>query len=246
MTTVVFRSCAPTQSWGAVGNGGDSRPTSTHPIQSSVTGLICAALGVGRDDLDAIAGVNAAVMAFRMDRQGVIAADYQTVSDTISADLQPRGTILTSRGELQDACITIFCAWGDAHLARAVHGALRRPHWPLFLGRRCHAVGSFPDAALIDRDLDDDLIGSWEACPIHPATGETWTVVEDTTAPLNAEGVTMTGSRASDFRSRNHTMAPVRRRTLPRLVAADTGFGDEQALFTLDRHGVLIVEGDRT
>lgn len=241
-TTVVFRACHPTQSWGAAGNASDDRPTAPHPLQSAVTGLIAAALGIKPDDEDAIAQISAAAMAFRFDRKGRITHDYQTIQNTISADGDPRGTIISRRGELQDACITMFCAWEDHHLARRVSHALRFPRWPLYLGRRCHLVGALPDAVIVEEPISDDLLGSWAPCEIHSPQGEQWRIVEDTTAPLNAEGVTVTGSRASSFARRDHTAAAVRTRSIPRLAPRE--LDQVQRVVLVDGSGVVVTDAD--
>lgn len=240
--TVVFRACAPTQSWGVAGNASDNRPTATHPLQAAVTGLIGAALGLPRNDQTTIARISAATMTFRLDRPGTIRNDYQTIQNTINTDSQPRGTIISRRGELQDACTTVFCTWDDDHIARDIANALRFPRWPLHLGRRCHLVGSFPETALAAEPVSDDLLGSWAPCPIHPPNEETWTVVEDTLDPLNAEGVTLTGTRAFNFAHRNHTVAPVRTRQIPRLPPR-TGDNDERTVL-VDGSGVVLTRAD--
>lgn len=216
-STVVFRLCAPTQSWGAPGNAADLRPTSTHPLQSSITGLIGAAMGIARNDNTSIAAISAAHMAFRIDRHGTVTSDYQTISNTIDTTGAARGTILSQRGELQDACIVAFVEWEDDHLARAVRLALRLPRWPLHLGRRCHLIGALPRTLAVEQPIDDALIGSWPHCPVHPPRNEEWTVVKDTTQPLNAPGVTLTGARASNFTDRNHLLAPIRSKRIPLL-----------------------------
>lgn len=215
-TTVVFRACAPTQSWGAVGNASDIRPTSTHPLPSTITGLICSAMNIDRSDTDGIARIARASMVFRLDQQGNIRNEFQTISNTLSADLKPRGTIMSQRGELQDACITIFCTWPD-DTGTDVRDALRHPARPLHLGRTCHLIGCFPEATVINDTINDDLLGSWAACNVHrPRNNAEWTIVESSNLPINTPGISLSGAKARNFATRDHTLMAMHTRSIPR------------------------------
>lgn len=126
MSTLLMRLAAPMQSWGADAKF-DRRTTQRAPTKSGVTGLVAAAMGRRRNEsVDDIAALRFGV---RTDREGVLLRDYHTAKSERSA-------YVTNRYYLSDA---VFLAGleGDEALLEQIDAALKRPVYPLFLGRRC-------------------------------------------------------------------------------------------------------------
>lgn len=145
--TLVLRLGGPLQSWGdrSVFNRRDTRP---EPTKSGVLGLLAAAAGRPREEppgelLDLRMGV-------RVDQPGTLLRDYHTVSDYRGRPLPQAGvsakglqkptspakfTHVTQRFYLQDA-VFLTALQGPAAFVRALADALRRPVFPLALGRR--------------------------------------------------------------------------------------------------------------
>ncbi|MBO1323264.1 type I-E CRISPR-associated protein Cas5/CasD [Acanthopleuribacter pedis] len=131
------------QSWGNESTL-TTRGVGDLPTRSGVTGLACAALGISREDhgdLEAFAKLQFAVCEIK---RGIVERDFQTVGDTLTVEGKARGTILSPRWyRCGAAYLAAFC--GDSAFLNKVHQALRRPKWPLFLGRKSH-VPSAPVA----------------------------------------------------------------------------------------------------
>ncbi|MEU4496966.1 type I-E CRISPR-associated protein Cas5/CasD [Streptomyces sp. NPDC023998] len=145
----------PLQSWGHHSHFNE-RDTAPFPTRSGIIGLLAAALGRARGDaIDDLAGLGITV---RVDRAGVLLRDLHTVGGGLpraqtvttaeggkrSADAT---TLLSHRYYLADAAFTVAVTGQPDHpthpalLARCA-AALRRPHWPLYLGRRaCPPAG---------------------------------------------------------------------------------------------------------
>lgn len=148
MKSVLLRLEGPLQSWGTRSRFG-RRDTEMEPSKSGVIGLVCAALGVSRDDDGMLARLVTAGCAVRVDREGTLLTDYHTAGDgtfrgkPYQVHGMSKGAILTHRDYLQGASFVVALGWEEADLAERVHGALERPHWPLALGRRA-CVPSLP------------------------------------------------------------------------------------------------------
>lgn len=129
MSTLLLRLAAPLQSWGGESKF-DRRMTERYPTKSGVTGLLAAALGLSRNAPLAWQGFDlcALRMGVRIDRQGELLRDYQTVKSKKSA-------YVTERYYLADAVFLVGVE-GDDALLTELDQALSHPVYPLFLGRR--------------------------------------------------------------------------------------------------------------
>lgn len=145
----------PLQAWGHHSHF-NQRDTAPFPTRSGIIGLLAAALGRPRGA--AIEDLAALSLTVRVDRPGVVLRDLHTVggglprSATVTtAEGKKRGgdatTLLSHRYYLADAAFTaaLTCRPDDpedSRLLQACAAALRRPRWPLFLGRRaCPPAG---------------------------------------------------------------------------------------------------------
>lgn len=127
MTTLLLRLAGPLQSWGESSRFA-RRTTERAPTKSGVLGLLAAADGRRRtDSLEDLLDLRYAV---RVDQPGRVERDFQTT-------IGPGGQRypLTDRYYLTDA-VFLAVVEGDEELLRGLDDALRRPTFPLYLGRR--------------------------------------------------------------------------------------------------------------
>lgn len=139
--TLLLRLAGPMQSWGT-NSRFTVRDTRLEPSKSGVVGLVAAALGIPRaGDISSIA---APKMGLRVDREGVMAYDYQTAQNIMKAGGSPhsnlKDTEVSTRYYLADAAFLVGLE-GDLPLLQTIHAALRNPRWPLFLGRKAFVPG---------------------------------------------------------------------------------------------------------
>lgn len=144
---LMLRLAGPLQSWGDQSRF-NQRETRPEPTKSGILGLLAAAEGRSREEppgelLDLALGV-------RVDQAGTLLRDYHTVSDYRGRPLPqaavnaksvqkptspPKHTHITHRYYLQDAVFVVGVA-GPAGLVESLAAAVRRPAFPLALGRR--------------------------------------------------------------------------------------------------------------
>ncbi len=169
VATLLLRLQGPMQSWGTTSRF-DERDTQLEPSKSGVLGLVCAALGRDRhapvDDLAALR------MGVRVDREGVPMRDYQTATGVVfaatgKADLGR--TVVSPRHYLADAVFLVGLE-GDRALLARIHDALRRPVWPLALGRKAFAPSPpvYLENGLTDLGLEQALRGPALVDTIRP------------------------------------------------------------------------------
>lgn len=142
--TLLLRLVGPMQSWGSQSRF-DQRDTGLEPTKSGVLGLVCAAIGIPRGDDAALAELASLWMGLRVDREGVVCRDYQTVGGgkwpgekrygVIKADGSAPETVVSTRYYLADAGFLVALGGARGVLER-VQVALTSPVWPLCLGRK--------------------------------------------------------------------------------------------------------------
>ena len=175
---LVFRLYGPLASWGEVAIG-ELRSSAVHPTRSALLGLLAAARGLRRDaEAEQAELARTLRFAVRVESAGVPLSDYHTaqvmaprrgqVYPTRKSQLRGAGgsrggrddleTILSRRDYRCDALYTI-AAWheGDDPVndLDRLAAALRRPVFPLYLGRKscppglplCPRVLAAPSAA---------------------------------------------------------------------------------------------------
>ena len=138
--TLLLRLEGPLQSWGGQESKFVVRRAGDAPTKSGVAGLLCAALGVSRADARGkLPKLNELRMGVRIDRSGVRWWDYHTVGARMQMQKAEGGTkpgaMLTRREYLCDASFLVALQ-GDPELVRALHEAVLRPVWPMYLGRK--------------------------------------------------------------------------------------------------------------
>jgi CRISPR system Cascade subunit CasD len=134
VTALLLRLASPLQSWGTSSRF-TRRATDRAPSKSGVIGLLAAAQGRRRTDpLEELLSLRFAV---RTEQEGRLERDFQTAG---RPDERTPVSVST-RHYLADA-VFLAAVEGDRQLLEGLQEALRRPHFPLFLGRRsCPPVG---------------------------------------------------------------------------------------------------------
>lgn len=144
---LLLRLAGPMQSWGTRSRF-SNRDTGLEPSRSGVVGLLCAALGVPRDDdagLEEFA-LDRLQMAVRVDREGRLMRDYHTVENCRKADgtmpARNKRFVVSERFYLADADFLVGLE-GDGEFLNRLARALAAPRWQLCLGRKAF-VPSLP------------------------------------------------------------------------------------------------------
>jgi len=159
--TLFLRLEGPMQAWGNQESKFVIRRTAEAPTKSGVIGMLCAALGVSRQQAAEkwLPKLNALRMGVRTDVPGVRWWDYHT----IGAGMQMRiaegdgktkpGALLTRREYLCDASYLV-ALMGEPTIIAELKEAIKAPRWTLYLGKKScipsrplleHPPGEFPD-----------------------------------------------------------------------------------------------------
>ncbi|WP_433574650.1 type I-E CRISPR-associated protein Cas5/CasD [Nocardia brasiliensis] len=156
MSVVALRLAGPLQCWGARSRF-VRRDTEIAPTKSGVLGLVAAAKGLRRTDpLEMLRGLRFGV---RIDQPGQRVRDFQTAQrpkrerdGSTSWPAMP----VSYRFYISDA-VFLALLEGEHELVTAIDAALRRPVFPLYLGRRaCPPAGPIA-LGVFDEDLDAAL-----------------------------------------------------------------------------------------
>ena len=143
MSVLLLRLAGPMQSWGTRSRF-SNRDTGLEPSRSGVVGLLCAALGIPRDDIERLKDfdLKKLKMAVRVDREGRLMRDYHTAQEVRRADTskKPQETVLSERYYLADADFLVGLE-GEEPFLRELEAALIAPVWQLCLGRKAFVPG---------------------------------------------------------------------------------------------------------
>lgn len=126
MNTLLLRFSAPMQSWG-LNSKFDRRLTLNVPTRSAILGFIASSMGIQRQEEIGFLREGLKI-GIRVDREGELLRDYQTVKSSSSA-------YVTHRYYLNDAVFLVGIE-GELLLLRSIEKSIQNPAYPLFLGRR--------------------------------------------------------------------------------------------------------------
>ena len=135
MPTLLLKMSGPLQSWGTQSRF-RRRDAGHEPSKSGVIGMVAAALGRSRNEpVDDLVSLRFAV---RTDASGTLIRDYQTAKNWAKS---LKGAVsLSTRMYLSDA-IFVVALEGEREQLETIESALKRPVYPLYLGRRACPVG---------------------------------------------------------------------------------------------------------
>jgi len=140
MNTLLIRLSAPMQSWGTQSRF-TVRDTGLEPSKSGVLGLLCAALGIDREDDEGLQPLTGLRMGVRVDREGSLRVDYHTAKNVRMANGKIKDTELSNRYYLANAIFLVGLESENLALLERIQAALERPTWALFLGRKAFVPG---------------------------------------------------------------------------------------------------------
>ncbi len=139
-------------SWGEQAVG-ESRHSATHPSRSAILGLLAAALGIKREQEQALKRLSDSVaIGFKVLHSGLVLKDYHTIQipaedkkakhrytrrDELFRSGKP-GTVLSSREYRQDA-LALAAVWLNEQAGYSLEQlkqALQQPNFQLYLGRK--------------------------------------------------------------------------------------------------------------
>ena len=139
MNTFLIRLSAPMQSWGTQSKF-NVRDTGLEPSKSGVLGILCAALGIDREDDEGLMPLISLRMGVRVDREGSVQEDYHTAGKggylKANGLLEKKDLIVSNRYYLANAVFLVGLESEDLALLERVQAALHKPVWALFLGRK--------------------------------------------------------------------------------------------------------------
>ena len=130
MATLLLRLAAPLQAWGSDSKF-ETRKTNREPTKSGVIGLLAAALGLKRNQVEELEELSKLRFGVRVEREGKLLIDYHT-----ARDLKKDKPYVTYRHYLQDAVFLVGLESEDNALLQTLEKSIRYPAYPLFLGRR--------------------------------------------------------------------------------------------------------------
>ncbi|MDO5645750.1 MAG: type I-E CRISPR-associated protein Cas5/CasD [Dermabacter sp.] len=167
----------PMQSWGDDSRYLD-RATRAQPTKSGVLGLLAAAEGRPRTaSLHDLAGLTFAV---RVDQPGTLLHDYQTAEQWQTGG----GTRLVSRYYLTDAVFLAAVQSDSREFLEGMVEALRRPHFPLYLGRR--SCPANPD--LVQGIVEGTAVDALRSAPWHASITHRKTRPSEVVLPIFRDG----------------------------------------------------------
>ena len=149
--TLLLRLSAPMQSWG-VSSRFSIRDSAKEPTKSGVIGLLCAAIGISREDSNTENSYFLELLSLRMGvrvlKHGIMESDFHTAVNVAKAsgkrpvkDKDSQYTVISTRYYLADADFLVGLESEDSAILQKLQNALKNPKWQLFLGRK-----SFPPA----------------------------------------------------------------------------------------------------
>ncbi|HOS94024.1 MAG TPA: type I-E CRISPR-associated protein Cas5/CasD [Armatimonadota bacterium] len=150
MAVLLLRLAGPMQSWGTQSRFVD-RDTGLEPSKSGVLGLVCAALGIDREDDAALARLAECRLGVRVDREGAMSRDYHTAGGgsvpgrrTYGVAKASGGTpdaVVSTRHYLADASFLVGLEHADRAMLERIDACLDGPFWPIYLGRKSFVPG---------------------------------------------------------------------------------------------------------
>ena len=151
MPTLLLKMSGPLQSWGTQSRF-RRRDAGHEPSKSGVIGLVAAALGRSRNEpVDDLVSLRFAV---RTDASGTLIRDYQTAKNWVKNPKDDAS--LSTRMYLSDA-IFVVALEGERGQLEIIESALKKPVYPLYLGRRACPAGYDLVVGIRDKSAEEAL-----------------------------------------------------------------------------------------
>ena len=125
MATLLLRLAAPLQAWGADSKF-ETRKTGREPTKSGVIGLLAAALGLRRDESEALTRLTGLRFGVRVEREGQLLVDYHTAKTQ-----DEKTSYVTYRHYLHDAVILAGIESTDTAHMQPLQQTQQHPAIPL-------------------------------------------------------------------------------------------------------------------
>lgn len=168
--TLLLRFSAPMQSWG-VSSRFTTRDSAKEPTKSGVIGLLCAALGISRDNANSDDSIFTQLLKLRMGvrvlSEGILEKDYHIALNVSRAsgvcpkrDKDPKHTVISNRYYLSDANFLVALESENHTFLESIQKALEKPKWHLFLGRKAFVPAEpifLIDGIRLDTDFENAL-----------------------------------------------------------------------------------------
>lgn len=176
MKTILMKFASPLQSWGTKSHF-ETRDTDRYPSKSAVIGMIAAALGYRRYEDVKLKRLQKLSFAVRIDQPGSLLKDFQIATKYKDNGEKDRGYV-TNRYYLQDAVFVVAIGSRDDSLMKEIFDALKRPYFPLYLGRRANSINADYLLDMVDGEVVDSLksikwlAADWYKAKNHPDSVE--------------------------------------------------------------------------
>lgn len=182
MDYLVFRLYGPLASWGQAAVGGD-RPTGVYPTRSALIGLLAAALGIKRDEEQALEQLNQSVsIAIKQMVPSSLMRDFHTAQVpstsrkvrhlTRKSELaeDKLNTILSSRDYRCDGLwiVAINLLPQATYQLEALKQALLTPKFTLYLGRKSCPLAMPLSPQIVNKNLKEALDTPFEPLTKSP------------------------------------------------------------------------------
>ena len=214
MNTLLIRLSAPMQSWGTQSRF-TMRDTGLEPSKSGVLGLLCAALGIDREDDEGLHPLASLRMGVRADREGSLQVDYHTSGKggylQANSVLEKKNLIVSNRYYLANAVFLVGLESADLALLERIQSALLKPVWALFLGRKAF-VPTEPVHLLDGLRTDETLKHALQSYPClrEPSSEKLRLVIEDNKGSEDNTGSIVRSDQPISFARATRKFAPRR------------------------------------
>lgn len=190
MKYVIFQIYAPIVSWGNIAVGGE-RTSTPHPSKSALTGIVAAALGIRRNQEDAMQQLTQSLsFSIKMYSSGMLLSDFHTVQaprnenkktyytrkEETEASVEKIGTIVSRRQYRSDALYVVGLSMNinSPYTYEAIEQALRTPVFQIYFGRKA-CVPALPLAPkVIDADTAQNALDSYQVIFPTPQKEDSW------------------------------------------------------------------------
>jgi len=136
---------SPMQSWGYMSKF-DRRTSFNCPTKSGVIGMLCAAMGIPKSDMESLAELAKLDMVVYSFSPMERLSDFHTVGGGFDKDRNPQNIVRTAKGTVGNTVVTrreylldakfAVVLEGNGDLLSKIESDLKNPKWGVWLGRK--------------------------------------------------------------------------------------------------------------